>query len=65
MVLSAASRSQSLAIGTKGDAIDPIAMPGEGSDGFLGLQVPQFDGLSLLAEAKVKPSGLHATLLTP
>jgi hypothetical protein len=37
-------RSQSLAIWTKCDAIDRIAMPGEGSNLF-GFAVPQFNGL--------------------
>jgi hypothetical protein len=32
--------------------------------GFLALQVPQLMVLSPLAEAKVTPSGLNATLLT-
>ena len=35
-----ACRSQYLAIGAKGDAINRITMPGEGRDLFLGLQVP-------------------------
>jgi hypothetical protein len=39
-------------------------MAGKGGNRFLALQVPQFDGLVTLAEAKVKPSGLNATLLT-
>ena len=47
-----ATRSQSLAIWTKSDAIDRKAIAGEGSDEFLGLRVPQFDGAVIASRSQ-------------